>query len=65
MRGVLADVEVGAEPFAERLGTAWSTGFQKVLSWFAPMIDLVGPRCHGRTTLRSGLKSDFGLGFRV
>ena len=56
------DVYLFAEPFAERLGTAWSTGFQKVLSDVADLATPQGAIVWGRSTGALGVVMNIELG---
>lgn len=56
------DVYLFAEPFAERLGSAWSTGFQKVLSDVADLATPQGAIVWGRSTGALGVVMNIELG---
>lgn len=56
------DVYLFAEPFAERLGTAWSTGFRKVLSDVADLATPQGAIVWGRSTGALGVVMNIELG---
>ena len=56
------DVYLFAEPFAERLGSAWSTGFRKVLSDVADLAAPQGAIVWGRSTGALGAVMNIELG---
>ncbi len=56
------DVYLFAEPFAERLGSSWSSGFRKVLSDIADLATPEGAIVWGRSTGALGVVMNIELG---